>query len=442
MSEVTMPKLTDTMEEGTILRWVKQVGERVEPGEILAEVETDKADMELEVSRPGVLKEIKFKEGDTVPVGAVIAVLSADGEGAPPSPTPRGREKPEDHGEAEAEATGSEAAQEQRARATPAPEQQVSPSRKIAAFPTEGEENDDIAGRARSGVQPPRVSHASPLARRTATQRGVDVRNVRGTGPGGRVTRRDVVAARTESRPDKDASGAQLPQKAGRIELSKMRRSIAHRMAEAKREVPHFYLRGEIDMSEAMRLRASLDATGVLREPVSVTHLLIKAVAVALQRHPRLNAAWDDGAIKLSESINIGIATAVDDGLLVPVLKGCERLSLVEIAAAARKLNQKARGGLFTSEEMLGGTFTISNMGMLDVDDFSAIINPPQAAILAVGTAKERPVVRDGHLAVAETMYVTLSCDHRVLNGVEAAKFLAELKRLLENPVALVMSQT
>jgi len=219
-----------------------------------------------------------------------------------------------------------------------------------------------------------------------------------------------------------------------------MRLSIAKRMAEAKREVPHFYVTSEIDMGEALRLRESLEATGMLLgAPVSVTHLIIKAAALALQRHPRVNAAWDDGAIVYSETINIGIATAVEDGLLVPVLRGCGELSLAEMANAARELNEKAKGGRFTSDEMLGATFSISNMGMLDIDEFSAVINPPQAAILAIGAIKERAVARDGRLAVAKTMRVTLSCDHRVLNGVEGAGFLEELKRLLENPVALVM---
>ena len=218
-----------------------------------------------------------------------------------------------------------------------------------------------------------------------------------------------------------------------------MRLTIAKRMAEAKRDVPHFYLTSEIEMDAAVGLRASLEKTGMLREPVTVTHLLIKAVAIALQRHPRVNAAWDNDGVRFSEAINIGIATAVEDGLLVPVLKSCEQLSLDAIAAAARQLNEKARGGRFTADEMLGGTFTISNLGMFDVEEFSAVINPPQAAILAVGSVKQRAVARNGTLSVAKTMRLTLSCDHRVLNGVEGAQFLQELKRLLENPVALVM---
>jgi len=395
-SQITMPKLTDTMEEGTIVRWLKQVGDRVETGEVLAEIETDKADMELEASEAGVVQEIKVNEGDTAPVGAVIAVIGSDGAGEaatgeqPPRVPPASKpvEVPPSPPQAQRAAPGR-------------------PVRKVGAAP-----------RSKAAEADPRRSQPPEAAR---------------------PVERPAAARETNTAPHRPAAAKpSAPQ--GRVELSKMRLSIAKRMAEAKREVPHFYVTSEIDMGEALRLRESLEATGMLLgAPVSVTHLIIKAAALALQRHPRVNAAWDDGAIVYSETINIGIATAVEDGLLVPVLRGCGELSLAEMANAARELNEKAKGGRFTSDEMLGATFSISNMGMLDIDEFSAVINPPQAAILAIGAIKERAVARDGRLAVAKTMRVTLSCDHRVLNGVEGAGFLEELKRLLENPVALVM---
>ncbi len=370
-----MPKLTDTMEEGTIVRWLKHVGDSVQRGEILAEVETDKADMELEAAAAGVVEEIRVDEGGTAAVGAIIAVIGAgDGRKARP-------------------AAKEQAAAESTPREAPA---KSAPKPAVAPQPAPAETRA-----ARAEPQPTRVPGAAEAPK---------------------VPR---------------AGDAPVH---GRVELSKMRLTIAKRMAEAKREVPHFYIGSEIDMGEALRLRESLTATGMsLGVAISVTHMIIKAAAIALQRQPRVNAAWDDGAVLYSETINIGIATAVEDGLLVPVLRECERLSLADIAKRARELNEKAQGGRFGAEEMLGATFSISNMGMLDIDEFSAVINPPQAAILAVGAIKERAVARQGRLAVAKTMRVTLSCDHRVLNGVEGARFLEELKRLLENPVALVM---
>jgi pyruvate dehydrogenase E2 component (dihydrolipoamide acetyltransferase) len=369
--EITMPKLTDTMEEGTVVHWFKQVGESVNAGEILAEIETDKANMELEAEQAGVLTAIRVGEGETAVVGAVLALLAdavevrESGDGAQPAPA--------------------------------APER--APARDSAPRPAA----------MKRAPTPPGPAVAPPPARPVVAR-----------APGPATTTRA-------------AGGGK------RVELSKMRQTIAKRMAEAKREVPHFYVTSEIDMGEALRLRESLAALGQGNPPVSVTHLLIKAVAIALQRHPQVNAAWDNGAVKYFDAVNIGIATAVDDGLLVPVLAGCEGLSLYEIAEAARQLAEKARGGRFGADEMLGGTFTISNLGMHDIEEFSAVITPPQAAILAVGAIKERAVARNGQLTAANTMRVTLSCDHRVLNGVEAARFLEELKRLLEHPVALVL---
>ncbi|MBI4519017.1 MAG: 2-oxo acid dehydrogenase subunit E2 [Deltaproteobacteria bacterium] len=349
--EITLPKLTDTMEEATVVQWLKQVGEAVQAGEIIAEVETDKANMELESAASGILAEIRVAEGETARVGAVLALVDATARSATAAPPTPPRPAVES--------------------ARPAPAKAPRPAKPTPPPP------------------PQPVAASAPAA--------------------------------------------------GRVELSKMRLTIARRMAEAKRDVPHFYVTREIEMDEAMRLRAALEATGRIEGPLTVTHVLIKAVAVALQRCPRLNASWDDGALRFSEHVNVGIATAVEDGLLVPVIIGCEHLGLPAIAAAARQLGEKARGGRFSADEMLGGTFTISNLGMLEVDEFAAVINPPQVAILAVGTVRARAVVRAGQLAAAQTMRVTLSCDHRALNGVEAAQFLAELKQLLENPLVLAI---
>jgi len=368
----------------------------VTAGEILAEVETDKADMELEAAGAGTVTEIRVAEGETARVGAIVAILSGPGE--------------------------------QNVAKTPA-----RPKAVVEPIASAAESADPV-------VESP-TPQATPLARRVAQQSGVDLRTIAGAGQHGRVQKRDVTAAARSTTAAAVSPPVQsAPPPTGRVELSKMRQTIARRMTEAMRDIPHFYVTNEIDMGEALRLRVALRETGVVTESVSVTHVIIKAVAIALQRQPRVNASWADNALQFNDAVNIGIATAVEDGLLVPVLKGCERLTLGQIASAARALNEKARGGFFAAEEMLGATFTISNLGMRDVDDFTGVINPPQAAILAVGAIKERPVVRDGKLTVGQTMRVTLSCDHRILNGVEGAQFLEELKRLLENPVALVIA--
>src|SRR3989442_1205106 len=337
--EVLMPRLSDTMEEGKLLRWLKKVGDKVEVGDIIAEVETDKADMEMEAIDAGVLAEIRVQEGAAAPVGAVIAVLSEEGVGITPlAPQKAGVRKPV--------------------------------------------------------VSPPQPEPATPPA-----------------------------APRT---------GKKEP-------FSRMRATIAKRMAESMREIPHFYVTCEIDMSEVVRLRAALKASERVAADVTYTHFIVKAVAIALERHPRLNASYVEDGRELKAEINLGLAVALDDGLIVPVLHGCDTLSLLEIAAQANALVERARAGKPTSEDLSGGTFTISNLGMLPVEHFTAIINPPQGAILAVGAIKERPVVRDGGVRAAHTMMVTLSCDHRILDGMTGGQFLAELKKLLENPVGLMV---
>jgi pyruvate dehydrogenase E2 component (dihydrolipoamide acetyltransferase) len=274
---------------------------------------------------------------------------------------------------------------------------------------------------------------------------------VRGSGPAGRIVKRDVEAAgaarepaagraQSEARPESAAEPRDAERPGSAIEEpSRMRRTIARRMTEAKQRIPHFYVRTEIDMSEAMRLRESIKKTGAMPR-LTVTHLLIKAAAVALGRHRRVNASWEDERVVFHEDVNVGIAVAVTDGLLLPVLHRAQEMSLEEIAERAAALTERARAGKFGGEDLSGGTFSISNVGVVDVDDLVAVINPPQAAILAVGTVKERPVARQGKIAAALTMRATLSCDHRVLNGVEGGEFLAELREILENPVALLLA--
>ncbi|HEY8517159.1 MAG TPA: 2-oxo acid dehydrogenase subunit E2 [Candidatus Binatia bacterium] len=545
MAEVTMPKLSDTMEEGKILRWLKQAGERVEAGELLVEVETDKADMEVEAPASGILREVKLGEGESAPVGAVIAVIDGAGEAAGAGQGEKKAASREEASAPRAEAKPQSSAQPpQRTAQRPAEtraEPPASEQKHAAAAPRESAQPRASAPKSVSPpkqatvrVMPPRpVSQgrppdgikASPLARQLAAELGIDLRTVRGTGPVGRITRRDVelaAAAAAKRRPqdggksasaealdetpsretvegaepglgvvarrEEAAPGAERPaqperesaeaapdregakpeaeaapeprkgeaapaaresrQEPGetraeggvrRVPLSRMRASIGKRMSESAREAPHFYLTTVVDMDEAVRMREQIKRLELSPVGVTYNHMVIKAVADALAEFPEVNARFAGDAIEMLEEINVGIATAVPDGLIVPVVHGADRLSLLEIAEQARALAEKAESGRFTSADLSGATFSVSNLGMFDVDSFTAVINPPQAAILAVGSVKQRPVVRDGALGVGYTMSMTLSCDHRVIDGALGGRFLADVKRRLESPVALLL---
>ena len=386
-TEITMPKLSDTMEEGTILRWLKHEGEYVEKGELLAEVETDKADMELEASASGTLAEIRVKEGQSAAVGAVLALLS----------------------EAAAPADGG-------GRSSAAPRPESDPPRRAAAQSATPKSAALSAPRQQAPLPPHPTPPGTPPTEAPAPP------PVPPPAPGTKWTAQPL-----------------QPVPGGQQALPKLRLAVAKQMAAAKREVPHFYVTGEIDMSEAARLRAALATPGTIPERITFTHILIRALAVTLRKHPRVNASWSDGSITYHEDVHIGIAVAVADGLIAPVVRSCQRLSLRQIARAVAELVHQAQQGHVGGEGLTGATFTLSNMGMLDIEEFTAVITPPQAAVLAVGSIKERPVVRDGQLAVAKTMRVTLSVDHRVLNGVEAGRFLEDLKRTLENPLGLLL---
>ncbi len=422
-TEVIMPRMSDTMEEGKILKWLKKVGDRIEVGDIIAEVETDKADMEMEALDDGFLTEIRAQEGESVPVGGVIALLGEEAEvGVAPTPPAR---------TASSSASTPLAGKRADAKAGQPAAKKVRKIREAAPKkPPARKKNERIL--------------ASPIVRKIAAERGIELAKVRGSGPGGRIIKQDLegaeaipVAAELKTPP---ASPSVATTPTGRVEpFSRMRATIAKRMADSMREAPHFYITTEIDMSEAVRLRTSLKLSDRVSADVTYTHLLVKAVAVALGRHPRLNASFTGDGRELKAEINIGIAVALDDGLIVPVLHDCQALSLLDIAAQANALVERARTGKPTTQDLSGGSFTISNLGMYPVEHFTAVINPPQAAILATSAIKERPVVREGQVVISRTMMATLSCDHRVLDGATGAQFLQELKNLLENPVGLMV---
>lgn len=391
--EITMPKLSDTMEEGTLLRWYKQVGDPVKRGEVIAEVETDKADMEIESESSGMLQEIRVPEGASAPVGAVLAVLAETGAELGPAPAGapvRAREAP--------------------VTASTQPSRPEAPPEAVAPTPPRGPRRE---------APRPQI----PPQQATVASEGSDVEKAPPPPPGLRWKPKLAAA----------------PLVAGRHQESRLRQTVAKQMAQSKREIPHFYVASEIDMTEAAHLREQILEANLFPERITFTHLLIRALALTLPRHPRMNASWVDGAVQIHGDINIAIAVAVEDGLVAPVIHRCQERSLREIAQATQGLVEKAQAGKFTGSELTGGTFAISNMGMLEIDSFSAVIIPPQAAILAVGSIRERPVIRNGALAVAKTMRVTLSADHRVLNGVEAGRFLEDLKHVLEHPLVLVL---
>src|SRR5437016_5692937 len=424
--EVTMPKLSDTMEEGKIPRWIKHPGDRVAIGEIIAEVETDKANMELEAYDEGTLAEVRVPEGESAPVGAVIAVLAAPGEGVAARPA-AAAEKAAPSARAPASAPGAAAAAKAEAGREP-------------FRPTVVRRPEPVESRgAAASVK------ASPLARRIAQERGLDLAQVTGTGPGGRIVQKDVEAALAAHggpppAPAKPAAPAEpRPAAESRVELSRIRRTTAKRMGESKREIPHFYASSEIAMDEAARLKEALAALEGEYEGLTYTHVVLKAVGLALTRVPELNASYDGDAMVLHGAVNVGVATAVADGLVVPVVRHCDREPLAAIVRQARALLERARSGRFAADDLTGATFTVSNLGMLPVTEFAAVINPPQAAILAVGTIRETPVVREGQIVPGRRMTVTVSCDHRIIDGMLAGRFLRELKGLLENPLALVL---
>jgi pyruvate dehydrogenase E2 component (dihydrolipoamide acetyltransferase) len=418
MADVVMPRLSDSMEEGTILRWLKSVGDALAVGEELVEIETDKANMAYESDVAGTLTEILAKEGETLPIGAPIArvggavagterstaaPLAAEGgtlaRGSPPIPTPTPRSAP---------------------KATEAP------------------------GAASAGGR----RKASPVARRMAKERGVDLSGLHGSGPGGRIVKADVERAQAagvpSATPSTPAVVSEAPETAkGQTayrELSKLQSTIARRMAESKATAPHFYLEAEVDMSRAVEARKRIKAgagDGVVVP--SFNDMVIKASALALREHPLANGAYRDGRFELYSRVNVGVAVAGQDALVVPTVFDADRKGLGQIASDSRALARRVRDGEITPPELSGATFTVSNLGMYGIDRFSAVINPPQAAILAVGAIKERPVLRDGEIAAAHLMQLTLACDHRILYGADGAEFLARIRTLLEEPLALAL---
>ncbi|MDZ4277983.1 MAG: dihydrolipoamide acetyltransferase family protein, partial [Dehalococcoidia bacterium] len=425
--EVVMPQMGADMDEGTIVQWLKNEGDQVERGEIIAEIETDKANVEIEAFESGTFRKALASEGDTVAVGTVIAIVAAPEddiskyEGAAVSKAATAKGAPA-KGKAEAPVPAREAEQKEEAAAKARPEAEAK-AKETPARPTDG-----------------RV-RASPVARKLADEKGVDLSQVRGTGPGGRIVQRDVQAAveqREEAQPAPPAEAR--PAGVEAIQMSRMRQTIARRMAQSKREAPHYYVTVDIDMTEAERLRHQINDAYHRQFHLTVNDFVVKASAIALARHPIFNSWFVDGEIRQHEAINVCISIALDEGLIAPAILDCGRKSLIEISNAGRDLVKRARSGALKPEEYSGGTFTVTTPAMYDVEALIAIIQPPQTAILARGAVREAPVVRDGELAVGRVMKAVLSADHRVTDGALGARFLNEIRRLLENPAGLLVT--
>ena len=427
MAEVTMPRLSDTMSEGSVGKWLKQVGDKITDGEIIAEIETDKATMELQSFESGTLQRILVEAGKVVPIGEVIAII---GDGAAPAAS------------APAPAAAPPAA-------APAPDASAAPAPAAPAAPSNGQGDDHIK--------------ASPLARKLAAERGIDLRLVQGTGPGGRIIKENVeefqpgtpasasapapqpAAAAPVSAPTPAPAPAPAPTPNAAAEpLGRMRRAIARAMNDAKPGIPHIYVTVEVDMGAAMKLRQQINESGAAAVKVSVNDLVVKAAAKALAKLPVVNTSFattsegQPGVVR-HDQVNVSVAVALDDGLIAPVIKDADKKSIGTIAAEVKDMAGRAREGKIKQNELEGATFQVTNLGMYGVVEFGSIITVPQVASLAVGAVRQVPVVRDGAIVVGEVMNVTLSADHRIVDGAVAAQYLAELRKLLEAPMSLLV---
>jgi pyruvate dehydrogenase E2 component (dihydrolipoamide acetyltransferase) len=452
VTRVVMPKLSEQMETGKIIKWLKQEGDRVQSGDILAEVETDKADVEMEAFGAGVLRKILVPAGGQVPVGALIGVIAEPGDdigsvlaqsggaGAPAPAPSAARAAAATEMASRPAAVPPQPRREDPAARTPAPDRPGGPDMAPRTPPPGAPDMAPVpatVAASAAGEAPGRVK-ASPLARKIAAQSGVDLRLLQGSGPGGRVVRRDVEAAATSV-----GTAAALSTAAPGVEfedrpLSQMRAAIARRMPLSKAPVPHFYVTSEVDMDRAWALREELNALEG-QPKISLNDFVIRACALALLEHPGVNASFQGEAIRVFHRAHIGVAVALEDGLITPVLRDAHAKPLARIAVEARDLAERARARKLRAPEMSGATFSISNLGMFDVAEFSAIINPPEGAILAVGSVRRMPVVTEAGLGVGRRMMLTLSCDHRVMDGAMGARFLQDVKRLLEEPLRLLV---
>ncbi len=403
---VRMPKLSDTMTEGVVAKWHKKVGDKVKSGELLAEIETDKATMDFESFYDGVMLHIGIQEGKGAPVDSILAIIGAAGEDISALLSGDAPAKAETSAKIETPAKSTETA--------------------VAAPAT-------MSAAANSDQR----LKASPLAKKIAEDKGIDLSKVQGSGDDGRIVKKDVENY-TPSKQANSAVAAYTGVESYTEEpVSQMRKTIARRLAESKFSAPHFYLKMEVEMSKAIESRKAINDVSSVK--ISFNDMVVKAVAIALRSNPKVNSSWLGDKIRYNNHINVGVAMAVEDGLLVPVVRFADNKSLSQIASEVKVYSQKAKDKKLQPADWEGNTFTISNLGMYGIDDFTAIINPPDACILAVGGIKEMPIVKNGQIVAGNIMKLTLSCDHRVVDGATGAAFLQTLRTLLENPVTMLI---
>ena len=455
-TKVVMEALSPTMEEGRLVEWKKQEGEAVAVGDVLAEVETDKAVMELVARAAGTMLRHIVPAGTTVPVSDPVAMIGEKGEDVGGA----NGGKPEPKAAKPAEAAPKPPAPKEEQQTQPAPDRNVPTSMPPAAPAGAATEADGPSGPPPKTATPGATTapaaeggrvKASPLARKIAAERGLDLQSVTGSGPAGRIVQRDLRDVQPPAAAAAPAAGAQPvkpapqvprfePVPAGEpfrdVPLTQIRKTIAKRLGQSLGPIPTFYLTTEVDMERVAEAREALNALG--EGKVSFNDITIKAVALALKQHPACNAWWQDDHIRYWGEVHVAMAVAIEDGLITPVIRYADQKSLRQIAAESKDLAGRARERKLKPEEYTGGTFSVSNLGMLDIEEFTAIINPPEAAILAIGRMAEKPVVHEGGIEVRRRMRLTMSCDHRVIDGATGAQFLKTLKAMLENPLALV----
>lgn len=411
---IRMPKMSDTMTEGVVAKWHKKIGDTIKSGELVAEIETDKATMEFESYQNGTLLYIGVPEGKGAPVDAILAIIGKPGE---------------DY---------SELLKEEKSETKKAEEKKPEPvkpqSRKISI--PETPKPAPVAAAASVVTEENGRIKASPLAKRLAAEKGIDLSRLSGTGDAGRVVKRDIEWVKPGMMPSYRIASAEEKESFEEAPVSQMRKTIARRLSESKFTAPHFYLTMEIQMDRCMDARESINLVSPVK--ISFNDIIIKAAAAALKQHPKVNSSWLGDTIRINHHVHIGVAVAVDEGLLVPVIRHANHRTLSEISQQVKEFAQKAKNKKLQPQDWEGNTFTISNLGMFGIEEFTAIINPPDACILAVGGIKQTPVVVNGKLRIGNVMKVTLSCDHRVVDGVTGSQFLQTFKGLLENPVVLL----
>ncbi len=430
-TKVIMPKLSPTMEEGQISRWLKKEGDKVSMGEPLAEIDTDKATMEMQALANGVLRKILINEGQSAPLGQLIAVIG---------------EPDEDIASVVSEAPAAAPAKQEPKQAPQQKQEKAQPQAKAAA----------AASTVDNGRQPQAATPdsarliVSPLAARMAAEAGIDLRSLQGSGPGGRIIKKDIEALLTQPKAAPAAAPAGFPRavETGRFQAaasgyhdepaSEIRKTIAKRLVTSLGPVPHFFLTTEIEMDRAAEMRRGINALDPDLK-ISINDVIIKVTAAALMQHPEVNASFQEKFVRYYEHADIGVAVAIEDGLITPVVRSADQKSLSAIAAEVRELAERARSRKLKPEEYTGASFSISNLGMFGIDEFTAVINPPEGAILAVGAMSAKPVVRENEIVIRQMMRVTMSCDHRVIDGATGAKFLQTFKKILENPLYLVV---